>query len=88
MKKSILIIASLFLLVFVACNDQEKKEDAKEQTEKGEGTYECPMKCEGSKSDKPGKCPMCGMDLEKADSNKDANHQEHSDSSGHENHDH
>jgi uncharacterized protein (DUF305 family) len=27
--------------------------------------YECPMNCEGSKSDKPGKCPVCGMDLEK-----------------------
>jgi hypothetical protein len=27
--------------------------------------YECPMQCEGSASDKPGKCPMCGMELEK-----------------------
>ena len=25
--------------------------------------YICPMKCEGSASDKPGKCPKCGMDL-------------------------
>jgi hypothetical protein len=23
------------------------------------------MNCEGSASDKPGKCPVCGMDLEK-----------------------
>jgi len=24
--------------------------------------YVCPMHCEGSGSDKPGKCPVCGMD--------------------------
>lgn len=27
--------------------------------------YICPMKCDGSASDKPGKCPECGMDLVK-----------------------
>ncbi len=27
--------------------------------------YECPMQCAGSASDKPGKCPVCGMNLEK-----------------------
>ncbi len=27
--------------------------------------YICPMKCEGSASDQPGKCPVCGMDLVK-----------------------
>ncbi|MBC6613326.1 hypothetical protein H8B15_20565 [Hymenobacter sp. BT507] len=25
--------------------------------------YVCPMGCEGSASDKPGKCPVCEMDL-------------------------
>lgn len=25
--------------------------------------YVCPMGCEGSESDKPGKCPVCEMDL-------------------------
>ncbi|WP_207433635.1 heavy metal-binding domain-containing protein [Sabulibacter ruber] len=27
--------------------------------------YICPMECEGSASMEPGKCPVCGMDLEK-----------------------
>ncbi|NVO30592.1 heavy metal-binding domain-containing protein [Hymenobacter lapidiphilus] len=26
--------------------------------------YICPMNCAGSASDKPGKCPVCNMDLE------------------------
>ncbi|UOQ96835.1 hypothetical protein MUN81_16490 [Hymenobacter sp. 5317J-9] len=30
-----------------------------------EARYECPMGCAGSQSSKPGKCPTCGMDLEK-----------------------
>ncbi len=40
----------------------EKKE---EQTKgKGTGTFYCPMHCEGDKTyNKPGDCPVCGMDL-------------------------
>ena len=30
-----------------------------------EARYECPMNCAGSQSTKPGKCPVCEMDLEK-----------------------
>ena len=26
--------------------------------------YVCPMNCEGSASNTPGKCPVCGMELE------------------------
>ncbi|XOV95229.1 MAG: heavy metal translocating P-type ATPase [Bacteroidota bacterium] len=34
------------------------------KTSKGTGTYYCPMRCEGDKTyDKPGDCPVCGMDL-------------------------
>lgn len=36
-------------------------------TENGKGLYYCPMQCEGDKHyDKPGSCPVCGMNLEKA----------------------
>lgn len=32
----------------------------------GDGKYYCPMHCEGDKTyDKPGSCPVCGMNLEK-----------------------
>ena len=34
---------------------------------KGTGTFYCPMHCEGDKTyDKPGDCPVCGMDLVQA----------------------
>lgn len=29
--------------------------------------YVCPMHCKGSGSDKPGECPVCGMDYVKND---------------------
>ena len=33
-------------------------------TENGNGVFYCPMHCEGNKTyDKPGDCPVCGMDL-------------------------
>lgn len=37
---------------------QEAQGDGPEYT----SAYVCPMHCEGSGSDKPGKCPKCGMD--------------------------
>jgi Cu2+-exporting ATPase len=40
----------------------EKK--VEQQKGKGTGTFYCPMHCEGDKTyDKPGDCPVCGMDL-------------------------
>lgn len=44
---------------------REKKEVDKIKNS-GPGTYYCPMHCEGEKTyDKPGDCPVCGMDLVK-----------------------
>ncbi|WP_420322251.1 heavy metal translocating P-type ATPase [Flagellimonas sp.] len=41
-----------------------KKMDKMEPKGKGTGTFYCPMHCEGEKTyDKPGDCPVCGMDL-------------------------
>jgi len=41
-----------------------KVEKEKQPKGKGAGTFYCPMHCEGDKTyDKPGDCPVCGMDL-------------------------
>ena len=50
-------------LNFTACEGRTKivkqtDTSAKEYT----SAYTCPMKCVGSGSDKPGKCPACKMD--------------------------
>ena len=44
---------------------QHSKDKKKEQPkDKGTGTFYCPMHCEGDKIyNKPGDCPICGMDL-------------------------
>lgn len=40
------------------------QEENQKQKDKGTGTFYCPMHCEGDKTyDKPGDCPVCGMDL-------------------------
>ena len=52
----------------------EKAKKPKKQEKKageGSGTFYCPMHCEGEKTyDKPGDCPVCGMDLVEAPSAK------------------
>ncbi|WP_445385386.1 heavy metal translocating P-type ATPase [Robiginitalea sp. IMCC44478] len=41
-----------------------KKAEPRKAKGKGSGTFYCPMHCEGDKTyDKPGDCPVCGMDL-------------------------
>jgi len=46
-------------------DDSTSKKGKKEKPKgKGTGTFYCPMHCEGDKTyDKPGDCPVCGMDL-------------------------
>ena len=75
MKKSLLILGMSLLLftggaTFTACNsaDNKTKTEAKAKavktSEKETAEYQCPMHCEGDKTyDKPGKCPVCGMNL-------------------------
>lgn len=43
---------------------KESSHERIQQNQKGSGTFYCPMHCEGEKTyDKPGDCPVCGMDL-------------------------
>lgn len=66
MKKINLIsmIVASFAVIFSACNNSAtKKAEIKSST--GElAIYTCPMHPEVQK-DKPGECPICGMDLVK-----------------------
>ena len=69
---NILLITGMTLMF--ACNSgsegQEKQEDHEQQEmsdKKGveyTSKYICPMHCEGSGSNEPGFCPVCGMPLE------------------------
>lgn len=55
------------------CCKYDRKADATEATE---AVYACPMKCEKDKTyDKPGKCPVCGMDLKQKKDSTAENHQ-------------
>ncbi len=69
MKKLILSLFTIAALSFAACggDHQHGNGDGTEAKAHGEGkeytsAYVCPMHCEGSGSDQPGKCPACGMD--------------------------
>ncbi len=79
MKKIILISTASILLIiggvlFIGCSNNSQKKTNTDATEvvKTDTTkiavakYQCPMKCEGDKTyDKPGKCPVCGMNTKK-----------------------
>lgn len=73
--KSLIPLTFLFCLILFAWScgnsggDQSGQGDANTTTtvKHGEGkeynsAYVCPMHCEGSGSEQPGKCPVCGMD--------------------------
>ncbi len=71
MKKEIFKMLMLFLVISIAsCGEssssaEQNAEEATEQAEQGKeytSKYICPMHCEGSGSEEPGKCPVCGMD--------------------------
>ncbi len=63
---------------FSSCKSTSKKEKTEMKGKEYTSAYVCPMHCEGSGSDKPGKCPVCGMDYK-----KNTDHM-----SGHEGHNH
>jgi Cu+-exporting ATPase len=76
MKSKFILVAIAFCVIsFIACNSATQKTEAKEETKQDSTMiapqpgdkviYQCPMHPEEI-SDKPGQCPKCGMDLEKA----------------------
>jgi rubrerythrin len=77
MKANLIILSLVLSLGLWSCGDSASKasdENAESQTEqKSEqqqgpeytSAYICPMHCEGSGSEEPGTCPVCGMDYVK-----------------------
>jgi hypothetical protein len=64
-KKSFFIISAFLLASFFISSCGEKTADTKTTTETSDSAkvvYTCPMHPEVI-SNKPGKCPKCGMDL-------------------------
>ena len=65
MKRNILFIIIVFSFsIIVSCKGSDKKETETKQEMKSE-VYQCPMKCNDTTYEKPGNCPVCGMELEK-----------------------
>ena len=58
-------MAGLTVFINQGGHNHQSEDNKKEQPEgRGTGTFYCPMHCEGDKTyDKPGDCPVCGMDL-------------------------
>lgn len=77
------ILLSFMLLTVYSCKDSKQTSPVKtEEAKQGKeytSAYICPMHCEGSGSDKPGECPVCGMDYKKNKDHKSDGH----DHSGH-----
>lgn len=58
----------------LSCSNEKGKDASTEATVASEHkhSYRCPMNCEKGKTyDKPGKCPVCGMNLEHFDEGED-----------------
>lgn len=53
MKFSLIALSLMLCIASTSCGEKKYTK------------YQCPMKCEKDKTyDKPGKCPVCDMDLE------------------------
>ncbi len=71
-----ILLFTTCLITLAACNDSNVKSKSgttDSATAQGhQHSYRCPMNCEGGKTyEKPGKCPICGMDLEHYDGGED-----------------
>jgi predicted nucleic acid binding AN1-type Zn finger protein len=80
-------------MVVSSCSDktsEQADETAVEETYAYTAAHICPMHCEGSGSDTPGKCPSCKMDYVKNEkkSSEDHEHEGHDHGHDHEGHDH
>ena len=68
MKRIILIIVLLFFVGAIGCNNNKKDTHAQHITGTVREIYTCPMHPEIIRN-KPGKCPICGMELVEKETN-------------------
>jgi len=80
--KHLLFFLFVVAIALTACNNTPtpaattESEAATTPAEQADTAYACPMKCEGEKTyDKPGKCPVCKMDLVAVSENDDEEHE-------------
>jgi len=79
-EKLIIVFITAIIVTFTSCSYQGNNTDAgKTPAEAEKVSYTCPMHPEVN-SDKPGKCPKCGMELIKKEVPTDTTHQMHGDS--------
>ncbi len=71
--KRIYFIPALIVMIVTACNNN-KDPHAVHKTEVAKEIYTCPMPEDSVFSDKPGKCPKCGMDLVMMDNTEHDGH--------------
>lgn len=72
MKTAYNLFFVLTMFVLASCGSEHQHEhgagggdgNAHGATKEFNSAYVCPMHCEGSGSDQPGKCPVCEMDYE------------------------
>ena len=80
-----IMILACFVFTISSCGENKKAKNAKTEQAEDESkqgkeytsAYICPMHCDGSGSDKPGKCPVCEMDYKKNDKSKVEDHSGH-----------
>ncbi|MBI1228200.1 MAG: hypothetical protein GC192_23400 [Bacteroidetes bacterium] len=65
MKKLIFSFLTIASLSLAACGGDHQHNQSENTGKEYTSAYVCPMHCEGSGSDQPGKCPVCEMDYVK-----------------------
>lgn len=80
MKKSIFItlFAGILIITISACNSSTTPKSGAESTISEMAVYTCPMHPE-VQEDKPGDCPICGMDLVEKEASDTTRMHDHSD---------
>lgn len=87
----IIVTLALFAISISSCGGKSAHSHADGTAEMGKeytSAYICPMHCDGSGSDQPGQCPVCGMDYEKNENAKAKPDVDDHDGHDHDGHEH